>query len=256
MSMPFQRLSAVNVRLAGSSRRSGRPGLGERWHRCFPNWRQGVARRRIIDAERKIGRIPVAPTDKKSNLDLPIRLFKDQEAWAAWLDEHGGSSTGLWLRLAKKSAQIQSLTYSEAVDVALCYGWIDGQKKSYDAESWLQKFTPRGPSSLWSKINCTKAMALIEQGRMQPAGLAAIERAKESGRWEAAYDSQRTAVPPPDFLTALGQNPKADAFFASLNSQNRYAILFRIQTARKPETRRKRIAQFIEMLEQNQKLYP
>ena len=116
-------------------------------------------------AERKIGKA-LASTNKKSNPDLPVKLFKNQEAWAAWLDKHGGSSTGLWLRLAKRSAQIHSLTYPEAVDVALCYGWIDGQKKGYDAESWLQKFTPRGPSSLWSKINRDKAMALIEQGRM------------------------------------------------------------------------------------------
>src|ERR1043166_7867187 len=162
--------------------------------------------------------IDLASASKKSNPDLPVKLFKNQEAWAAWLDKHGGSSIGLWLRLAKKSARIHSLTYPEAVDVALCYGWIDGQKKGYDAESWLQKFTPRGPGSLWSKINRDKAMALIERGRMQAAGLAAIERAKKSGRWEAAYDSHRTAAPPPDFGAALEQNPKAKAFFASLNS--------------------------------------
>ena len=206
--------------------------------------------------EHKTGKIALASSKKKSNRELPVKLFKNQEAWAAWLDKHGDSSTGLWLRLARKSAQIQSLTYPEAVDVALCYGWIDGQKKRYDAESWLQKFTPRGPGSLWSKINRTRATALIEQGRMQAAGLAAIERAKKSGRWGAAYDSHRTAVPPPDFVKALDQNPKARAFFASLDSRNRYSILFRIQTAKKPETRQKRIAQFIKMLEQNEKLYP
>jgi len=198
----------------------------------------------------------LAAAKKRSDLDLPVKLFKNQEAWSAWLDKHGASSTGLWIRLAKKSADLHSLSYPEAVDVALCHGWIDGQKKSYDAESWLQKFTPRGPSSLWSKINRTKAIALIEQGRMRPAGLAAIERAKETGRWEAAYDSHRTAGPPPDLAAALDQNPKAKAFFDSLNSQNRYSILFRIQTAKKPETRQKRIAQFIEMLEHNKKLYP
>jgi uncharacterized protein YdeI (YjbR/CyaY-like superfamily) len=197
----------------------------------------------------------LASGDKKSNLELPIRFFKNPEAWATWLNKHGGSSNGLWLRLARKSAQIDSISYGEAVEVALCYGWIDGQKKSYDAESWLQKFTPRGPSSLWSRNNRIKALALMEEGRMQAAGLAAIERAKKSGRWEAAYDSHRTAVPPPDFLMALEENPKAKAFFASLDSQNRYAILFRIQTARKPETRQKRIAQFIKMLEHNQKLH-
>lgn len=209
-----------------------------------------------MNADRKLRRTALAATNEKSNLDLPVKLFKDQEAWAHWLDRHGNKSGGLWLRLAKKSAKLRSLSYAEALDVALCYGWIDGQKKSYDAESWLQKFTPRGPSSIWSKINRTTALALIEQGRMQAAGLAAIERAKKTGRWEAAYDSHRTAAPPPDFDAALAQNPKADAFFASLNSQNRYAILFRIQTAKKPETRQKRIAQFIKMLEQNQTLYP
>jgi uncharacterized protein YdeI (YjbR/CyaY-like superfamily) len=206
--------------------------------------------------ERRDRKGTMASTKKKSNPDVPIKLFKNQKAWEAWLARHGGSSTGVWLRLAKKSAEIQSLTYAEAVDAALCYGWIDGQKKSYDAESWLQKFTPRGPSSLWSKINRNKAMALIEQGRMRAAGLAAIERAKKNGRWGAAYDSHRTSVPPPDFVKALSQNPKAKAFFDSLNGQNRYAILFRIQTAKKPETRQKRIAQFIEMLEKNQKLHP
>ena len=198
----------------------------------------------------------MASTKKKANPGLPIKSFKNQDAWAAWLEKHGDSSAGIWIRLAKKSAQLHSLTYPEALDVALCYGWIDGQKKSYDAESWLQKFTPRGPGSVWSKINRTKAMTLVDQGRMQAAGLAAIERARESGRWEAAYDSHRTAAPSPDFETALARNPKAKAFFATLNSQNRYSILYRIQTAKKPETRQKRIAQFIEMLEQHQKLYP
>jgi uncharacterized protein YdeI (YjbR/CyaY-like superfamily) len=183
-------------------------------------------------------------------------LFEHQKAWEAWLAAHFDSSAGVWLRLAKKSAELQSVTYQEALEVALCYGWIDGQKKTYDADSWLQKFTPRGSKSIWSKINRDKALELIERGRMQAAGLAVIEVARQNGRWEAAYDSHRTALPPADFQEALDKNPEAGAFFATLNSQNRYAILFRIQTARKAETRRKRIDQFIGMLEKHEKLYP
>lgn len=193
---------------------------------------------------------------EKSNKDLPVILFQNQKAWDSWLVEHAGSSAGLWLRLAKKSANLESISYQEALEVALCYGWIDGQKKSFDEESWLQKFTPRGLKSIWSKINRAKALALIEQGRMQPFGLAAIAQAKENGRWDAAYDSHSTATPPEDFLAALDQSPKAKAFFATLNSQNRYAILFRIQTVKKAETRQKRITQFILMLEKHEKLHP
>jgi uncharacterized protein YdeI (YjbR/CyaY-like superfamily) len=190
-----------------------------------------------------------------SRTNLPVMLFKHKEAWETWLGKRYGSSVGLWLRLAKKSAKLQSVTYQEALEVALCYGWIDGQKKTYDGESWLQKFTPRKPKSIWSKINKTKAIGLIEQGRMQPAGLAAIESAKGDGRWDAAYDSHKTAVPSHDFQAALNKNAKAKAFFAALNSQNKYAILFRIQTAKKVETRQKRIKQFVQMLAKHEKLY-
>lgn len=193
---------------------------------------------------------------QKPDQDLPVKLFKHQKAWEVWLAQHFDTSAGLWLRLAKKGGKLQSLAYPEALAVALCYGWIDGQKKRYDEVSWLQKFTPRGPRSIWSKINRAKALALIKEGRMQAAGLAAIERAKKNGRWAAAYDSQRTALLPREFEAALDQHPKAKAFFETLNSQNRYAILFRIQTAKKVETRQKRIDQFILMLEQHQKLYP
>lgn len=193
---------------------------------------------------------------RKPKTDLPIVLFKNQKAWEAWLSKHFDDSAGVWLRVAKKSVQLQSVSYQEALQVALCYGWIDGQKKSFDEESWLQKFTPRGPKSIWSKINRTKALELIEQGRMRPAGLTSIESAKENGRWAAAYDSHRTAAPPSDFLLALNKSPKAKAFFATLNSQNRYAILFRIQTAKKAETRQKRINLFVEMLTKHETLYP
>jgi len=195
-------------------------------------------------------------TAVKSEKDLPVRLFRNPKAWEAWLARHFNSSAGLWLRLAKKAAGLQSVSYPEALEVALCYGWIDGQKKSFDEESWLQKFTPRGPKSIWSKINRAKVLELIEKGRMRAAGLVAIERAKENGQWDAAYDSHRTATPPGDFEAALNKSPKAKAFFSTLNSQNRFAILFRIQTAKKPETRQKRIDQFIRMLEKHEKLYP
>ncbi len=188
--------------------------------------------------------------------DLPVILFETQQDWAAWLDEHHAEAPGIWLRLAKKAAPLQSLSYTEALDVALCYGWIDGQKKSYDESSWLQKFTPRGSQSIWSKVNRENAQALIQSGHMQPAGLAAIERARQNGRWAAAYDSQRNATVPDDFQAALDSHPGAKAFFATLDSRNRYAILFRLQTAKKAETRTRRIQQFIHMLEQHEKLYP
>ncbi|HET9223725.1 MAG TPA: YdeI/OmpD-associated family protein, partial [Roseiflexaceae bacterium] len=139
---------------------------------------------------------------------------------------------------------------------ALCYGWIDGQKKSHDEASWLQKFTPRGAKSIWSKVNREKALSLIESGQMQPAGLAAVESAKQDGRWEAAYDSQSAAGVPDDLQAELDRNPTAKAFFSTLNSRNRYAILFRIQTAKKAETRAKRIQEFVGMLERHEKLYP
>jgi uncharacterized protein YdeI (YjbR/CyaY-like superfamily) len=193
---------------------------------------------------------------RKAPNELPVMLFADQHEWAVWLDASHASSPGVWLRLAKKASGIPSVTYAEALDVALCYGWIDGQKKSYDESSWLQKFTPRGAKSIWSKINREKAQALIASGQMQPAGLMAIERAKQDGRWDAAYDSQSGATVPSDFQAALESNPKANAFFATLNSTNRYAILFRIQTAKKAETRARRIQQFIGMLERHEKLYP
>jgi uncharacterized protein YdeI (YjbR/CyaY-like superfamily) len=164
----------------------------------------------------------------KSQGDLPVILFEQPKDWAEWLDKHHGNAAGLWLRLAKKASGIQSITYQEALEVALCYGWIDGQKNSYDESSWLQKFTPRGAKSIWSKINREKAEKLIEDGQMKPAGLKAVEAAKQDGRWEAAYDSFSRATVPDDFQAELAKNPEAKAFFETLNRQNRYAILFRI----------------------------
>jgi uncharacterized protein YdeI (YjbR/CyaY-like superfamily) len=187
---------------------------------------------------------------------LPRLAFRDQQAWADWLQINHGTSSGLWIQLAKKGSAGRSLSYAEAVEVALCYGWIDGQSKGNNATSWLQKFTPRRKRSIWSKINREKAERLISEGRMQPAGLAEVGRARQDGRWEAAYDSPRAATVPADFQTALKNRPQASAFFGTLNSQNRFAILFRLQTAKKSGTRARRIEQFIRMLENHEKLYP
>lgn len=187
---------------------------------------------------------------------MPVVLFRDPAEWTAWLEENHAASPGLWLLLAKKASDLASVTYAEGLEVALCYGWIDGQKKSYDASSWLQKFTPRGARSIWSKINREKALALIESGRMRAAGLRAVELARQDGRWDAAYDPASTATVPEDFQAALDASPVALAAFAALDGQNRYAMLFRIQTARRPQTRAARITKFIGMLERGEKLYP
>lgn len=198
--------------------------------------------------------VVLAPAGR--TIDRPIVAFAQPDDWAAWLAEHHAASPGIWLRLAKAASGIPSPTYAEALDVALCYGWIDGQKKSYDIDTWLQKFTPRGPKSVWSKINRDKVAALVAAGRMQPAGHAVVEAAKADGRWDAAYDSQRTATVPDEFQAALDASPTAAAFFGTLNSANRYAILWRIQTAKKAETRARRIEQFVAMLERGEKLHP
>jgi uncharacterized protein YdeI (YjbR/CyaY-like superfamily) len=187
---------------------------------------------------------------------LPIILFEQPEEWADWLEQHHATSAGLWLRLAKKASGLRSVTYVEAVEVALCYGWIDGQAKSLDESSWLQKFTPRGPKSVWSKINRERVEKLIESGQMKPAGLKAVQAAQQDGRWAAAYDSPSKATVPDDLQAELDKNPEAKAFFETLNSQNRFAILNRIQTAKKAETRARRIQQFIDMLAKQEKIYP
>jgi uncharacterized protein YdeI (YjbR/CyaY-like superfamily) len=187
---------------------------------------------------------------------LPIILFEGQEEWVEWLDAHHETAAGVWLRLAKKAAPLQSVSYAEALEVALCYGWIDSQKRRYDESSWLQKFTPRGRKSLWSQINREKAEHLIATQQMKPAGLRAVEAAQQDGRWAAAYASPRNATIPEDFQAALDANEAAHAFFTTLDRQNRYAILHRLQTARKAETRARRIAQFVAMLAKQEKLYP
>ena len=185
----------------------------------------------------------------------PIRAFKTQKDFIAWLENNHDKSTGLWVRLAKKDSGIKSITYAEAVEVALCYGWIDALKLPESEKTWLQRFLPRRPRSLWSKINRERALALIESGRMRPPGLAEIERARADGRWESAYDSPSRAQVPPEFQSELDRNPRARAFFDTLDRVNRYAIIWRIQTARQGETRQRRVRSFIEMLEKGEKLH-
>lgn len=187
---------------------------------------------------------------------LPISSFETQQDWETWLEEHHANTEGIWLKIAKKEASIPSVNYAQALDSAICYGWIDGQKASFDDKYWLQKFTPRRSKSAWSKVNCDKATALIAEGRMQPAGLWQVELAKADGRWDAAYESQSKISISPDLQSELDKNQKAKDFFSTLDSRNRYAILYRIQTAKKPETRSARIRKFIEMLSRNETIYP
>lgn len=187
---------------------------------------------------------------------LPTISFATQQDWEAWLNEHHTDTKGLWLKIAKKETGIPSVSYPEALESALCYGWIDGQKASYDDKYWLQKFTPRSPKSMWSKVNCDKATSLIAAGRMQPAGLRQVQLARADGRWDLAYESQSKITVPDDFQRELDKNQEAKEFFSTLNSVNRYAILRRIQISKKPETRAARIEKFIDMLSKHQKLYP
>jgi uncharacterized protein YdeI (YjbR/CyaY-like superfamily) len=185
----------------------------------------------------------------------PIRLFKSTQDWASWLEKNHRKSAGLWLRLAKGDSRMR-LLYMEALEVALCYGWIDGQKKPESEQAWLQRLVPRSGRSIWSKINREKALALIASGEMREAGLAAIEIAKRNGRWEAAYDSPREATVPSDLQSALDANPRAKAFFKTLDRANRYAILWRIQTVKRAEMRARKIEQFIGMLKRKEKMHP
>jgi len=199
--------------------------------------------------------MPKETKSPRNPTDLPTLPFERQKDWAAWLGKNHATSSGVWIKLAKKASGIKSVTYDEALEVALCYGWIDGQRKSHDETSWLQKFTPRGPRSIWSKINTEKAQRLIESGRMKPAGLKAVETARQDGRWDAAYASQSKSVVPGDLQAELDRNAKAKAFFATLDSRNRYAILHRIHTAKRAETRARRIKQFVRMLEKKEKIH-
>ena len=186
--------------------------------------------------------------------EQPIIAFSSAAEFRRWLTQNHAEHPGVWIQIARKGSGIPSVTYAEALDEALCLGWIDGQKKSLDATAYLQKFTRRGKRSVWSKINVGHVARLEQAGRMKPAGIAAVEAAKADGRWEAAYQSFSTAEVPEDFLAALGKEPKAKAFFETLNKTQRYGFLFRITTAKKAETRSKRIAEFVGMLKRGEKL--
>ena len=192
------------------------------------------------------------PIDKSS--DTPI-LFKSGKAFEIWLKQHHAASAGLWLKLAKRRADEASVTYLEAVEIALCWGWIDSQKKGLDEQYFLQRFTPRRARSVWSKVNVDKIAALIKEGRMQAPGLAQVEAAKADGRWAQAYDGARTSVVPEDLIAALDAAPGAKVFFSTINAANRYAVLWRIQTAAKAETRARRIAQLVEMLARGETIH-
>jgi uncharacterized protein YdeI (YjbR/CyaY-like superfamily) len=188
--------------------------------------------------------------------DLPVLAFGSLQSWRDWLAGHHQTSSGLWLKIAKKGSATPTVSYAEAIDGALCYGWIDGQKGKLDDEYWLQRFTPRKPRSRWSKINREKAERLVAEGRMQPAGLREVEAARADGRWDAAYEGQATATVPPDLARELDLNPVAKEFFATLNSVNRYAILYRIQDAKRPQTRADRIAKYVAMLNAHKTIHP
>ena len=188
--------------------------------------------------------------------ELPVQSFATQEELERWLETEHATARGVWVRMAKKASGIESVSHAEALESALCYGWIDGQRKALDERFFLQKFTPRGPRSSWSRLNREKAERLIAAGRMRPAGLAEVERARSDGRWDSAYEPQSTATVPPDLQRELEARPRAREFFATLDSRNRYAILYRLQDAKKADTRARRLADFLAMLEAGEKPYP
>jgi uncharacterized protein YdeI (YjbR/CyaY-like superfamily) len=193
--------------------------------------------------------------NEETRADLLILAFADAHAFQAWLESRGPMAPGLWLKVAKKGAPERTLAKSEAIDAALCHGWIDGQLDAYDDHYWLIRFTPRKPRSKWSELNRKRATELVAEGRMRPAGLAQIEMAKTDGRWDVAYAPASRAEPPPDLVAALGANPKAAAFFATLTGANRYAILYRIGAVKTPEARARKVAKFIAMLERGETIH-
>ena len=186
---------------------------------------------------------------------LPILAFVDAQAFDRWLEMQPADSSGLWIKFAKKGSDVPTITKTDAIDAALCHGWIDGQLQTYDDHHWLVRFTPRKARSKWSQLNCTRAVQLLEAGRIRARGLAQIEAAKADGRWEAAYSPASTATVPADLQTALDENPGAAAFFATLTGANRYAILYRIGAVKRPETRARKIAGFIAMLERHETVH-
>ena len=186
---------------------------------------------------------------------LPVIAFANPDALDAWLDEHGEEASGVWMKIAKAATGIPSITWAQAVDVALCHGWIDGKAQRIDDTWYRQRLTPRRPRSVWSKRNRDNVERLIAEGKMRPAGLRQVEAAKADGRWDAAYDGPATATVPDDLQAALDASPSAAAAFAALNSQNRYAILHRLMSAKKPETRQRRLEKFVAMLEADETIY-
>jgi uncharacterized protein YdeI (YjbR/CyaY-like superfamily) len=187
--------------------------------------------------------------------DLPVMTLPSAKAWEQWLTENHSQAPGVWLRIFKKDSAMKTVTYAEALDEALCYGWIDGQKNKYDKESWLQKFTPRQTKSIWSKRNIEHCTRLMKTKKMKPAGLRAIEKAKKDGRWKLAYDSPSKMTVPEDFLKRLSKDKKAEAFYLALNRANIYAIAWRLQTAKNPETREKRMQIILEMMTEGKKFH-
>lgn len=193
--------------------------------------------------------------DHEIRAGLPVMSFPDAAAFEAWLAAEPRASKGAWLRLPRKGTVMTSLSKAEAIDAALCHGWIDGQLDKYDDASWLTRFTPRKRTSKWSAINRARALELIELGRMTAAGLAEVDAARADGRWDAAYAPARSAQPPPDLQAALDASPQAAAFFATLTGANRYAVIYRVSTAKRPDTRTRRIAQFVEMLARGETIH-
>ena len=199
--------------------------------------------------------ILVQSMENIENGEIPVISFPSEKAWELWLDQNHTTSKGVWLRFYKKGSGVATVVYNDALDVALCYGWIDGQLKTFDAKSYIQRFTPRRSKSIWSKRNIERVALLEKQDRMKPAGLKEVEMAKVNGNWEMAYDSPSKMTIPEDFLHELSKNKKAMSFFESLNKANQYAIVWRLQTAKKPETRMKRMKEILEMLAKGEKFH-
>ena len=198
---------------------------------------------------------PTSPRETAAK-DLPMLSFATTRAWSKWLAANHASSPGVWLKIAKKDAPSKSVTYAEALEIALAWGWIDGQKAKLDETWWLQRFTSRKAKSPWSKVNRAKAEAPIAAGSMAAPGLLEVDRAKRDGRWQSAYDGAASASMPADLAAAFARNATALAFFETLDSANRYAILYRVQTAKKPETRARRIEQFVALCAAGKTLHP
>ena len=221
-----------------------------------------AAKKRTKKTKKSPALLPKTRPSKPARSSAPIVIeypelsFRSSAEFNRWLSAKHASSRGIWLRLTKKASGLASVSYQEALDVAIAWGWIDGQLKPLDEKAWLRKFVPRGPRSMWSQINRDKALRLIAAKQMQPAGLEQVERAKRDGRWQSAYDSQSNAKVPADLARALEQSPRAAAFFKTLEARNRYAVLFRVQAPKKAETRARKVRELVQMLERGEKIHP